>query len=85
MNEQLEWVWVDFVGGPLDGQSRRLERDRTHLTVPEPLKPIAECFSEAFETLPDSVVRNHTYKIERVCVGRPGTVGYRETFKGVLV
>lgn len=82
-DNEIEIVWVEFAGGPLDDQCRNLPRAQTHLQrVVQPTeeidltKPYSEISSDMFA----SVV---TYKIERSWRKGPGY--FRESFKGVLI
>ena len=79
---EIEWVWVEFVGGPLDGQSRRLERGRTHYECAS-MSTESFDFSKASEPMSDTTATVVRYKIERRWKGKPGF--HNETFKGVLV
>lgn len=74
-NNEIEMVWVEFVGGPLNGQCRNLPRAQTRFDAAYSLS------KNVFEM----EWAHATYKIERVCFGKPGTVGFREAFKGVLI
>lgn len=72
---EQEMIWVTFVGGPLDGQSRRLERDRK--TYDAPYARSANDFEMEWKIA--------VYKIERHWRNNPNTMGFREWFTGVLV
>lgn len=73
MNDEM--VWVTFVGGPLDGQSRRLERARK--TYEAPYARSANDFEMEYTFA--------VYKIERHWHNNPNTIGFREWFTGVLI
>jgi hypothetical protein len=75
-NNEIEMVWVEFVGGPLDGQCRNLPRAQTHLNAapkPSPDWDIRNPYPG------DMTVTFVTYAIVR------SRLGFRESFKGVLV
>jgi len=77
----MQTKWVEFVGGPLHGQCRNIPIAATEWNAALPIPGHA-----TFENLNDPCreVGHVTYKIETVCSGRPGTLGYREAFKGIL-
>lgn len=79
----MQTKWVEFVGGPLHGQCRNIPIDATHWNA-HPRMP-AHCTPYEEDVALEKEASYVTYKIEMVCCGRPGTVGYRESFKGVLV
>lgn len=75
MNEKEEMVSVTFLGGPLDGQSRRLHRCRK--TYQATYSRSASDFEMEWTFA--------VYKIERRWHNNPNTIGFREWFTGVLV
>lgn len=77
-DNEIEMVWVEFVGGPLDGQCRRLPRAQTHLNAVAKLPKYWE------EIRPDMTVIYVTYRIERRWKNEPKQLGFHEWFLGVL-
>ena len=81
-DNEIEMVWVEFVGGPLDGQCRNLPRAQTHLQCGVASTEEID-FTKRHDEVVDMFATIVTYKIERSWRKGPGYS--RESFKGVLV
>lgn len=76
--------WVEFVGGPLHGQCRSIPVFATTWNAAPPPRHHATPYTDGQANIEDETVEYVTYNIVVATTGRPGTIGYREGFKGVL-